>query len=119
MASLERKLGFSRFVYDLALSARDFLGAAPNSLKHHLNKEELARVTLTSLGAGSGIYGLLQAIVLSAGLIFPAPIDAALAATILAAILEVLRRLDHGDGTATAAHRPRTCRRKTCPPDSQ
>jgi hypothetical protein len=93
---LERKGGFSRLVSDLASAARGFFGTAPNSLKSHLNKDELVRITITSLATGGGIFGLLQAIVVSAGVIFPAPTDAALAATILAALLDVLRRLGHG-----------------------
>src|SRR4051794_28890756 len=80
----------------MACAVRDFAGTAPNSLKNHLNREELARVTITSLGAGGGLFGLLQAIVLGAGVIFPAPTDAALAAAVLTVILEVIRRLRHG-----------------------
>lgn len=93
---LERDSGPLRFLADLASGLRDYLGEVPNSLKGHLNKEELVRVAVTSLTAGGGICGLLEAIVLSVGLIFPAPTDAALAGAILAGILEVLRRLEHG-----------------------
>jgi hypothetical protein len=93
---LERKLGSTEFLSNLARSVRDFFRAAPNSLKDHLNQAELIRIAIASLGAGGGLFGLLQAIVLNLGSIFPAPGDAALAAVILTSILEVLRRLGHG-----------------------
>jgi hypothetical protein len=103
---LKRKLGFTRFVFDLARSVCDFFRAAPNSLKNHLNQDELIRVAITSVGAGGGLFGLLQAIVMNLGMIFPAPGDAALAAVILTAILDVLRRLDHGTDQDSAGFRP-------------
>jgi hypothetical protein len=104
-------VGFTRFVSNLARSVRDFFRAAPNTLKDHLNQEELIRIAIASLGAGGGLFGLLHAIVLNIGSIFPAPGDAALAAVILTAILEVLRRLGHGtdresDGFRSVARRP-------------
>ena len=38
-----------------------------------------------------------KAVMMAAGSIFPAPTDAALAATVLAVVIEVFRRLRHGD----------------------
>ena len=75
---------------------RNFLDAVPGSLKNHLNVEELSRVSIAALTAGGGVYGLLQAVMLAAGTIFPAPADSALAAIVLASILDVCRRLGHG-----------------------
>ena len=80
----------------LVSSIQAFLSAVPGSLKNHLNAEELIRIATTALTAGGGVYGVLQAIILGAGTIFPAPGDAALAAALLTTILEVLRRLGHG-----------------------
>jgi hypothetical protein len=61
-----------------------------------LNTIELSRITIAALTAGGGILGLLEAILLGVGVIFPAPTDAALAALVLTLILEALRRLAHG-----------------------
>jgi hypothetical protein len=80
----------------LGSSIRDFFGAVPGALKGHLNTIELSRITLAALTAGGGILGLLEAILLGAGTIFPAPADAALAALVVTLILESLRRLSHG-----------------------
>ena len=49
-----------------------FLAAAPGSIKNHLNTEELARITIASLTAGGGLFGLIQALALNVGSIFPA-----------------------------------------------
>jgi cobalamin synthase len=94
---LEHPSGCSCLVRELVDSVRDFLGAVPGAVKNHLNTEELARITLTAVVAGGGIFGILEAVMMAAGSIFPAPTDAALAATILAVVLEVFRRLQHGD----------------------
>ena len=73
-----------------------FFGQVPGSVMNHLNIEELARITVASLCAGAGMYGVIHSVVLSADSIFPAPCDAALAATLLTMILEASRRLGHG-----------------------
>lgn len=89
---------------------RDFFGAVPGSLKNHLNSEELVRISIAALTAGGGVFGLLHAIMLGAGSIFLAPNDAAFAATVLAAVLEVFRRLGHGKeltSQTTPEYRPR------------
>jgi hypothetical protein len=82
-----------------------YFAAAPGTLKNHLNADELARVTVSALAAGGGIFAVLEAIVLHAGTIFPAPTDAALAGVALTLILEALRRLGHGD-EPPASRRP-------------
>jgi hypothetical protein len=74
-----------------------FFSVAPGALQSHLNTEELMRIAVASLSAGGGIFGLLEAIMRSAGVVFPAPSDAALAAALLTMILESHRRLQHGD----------------------
>jgi hypothetical protein len=86
----------------LGNSPRAFWGEVPGALKNHLNTVELTRITITSLAAGGGVLGLLQALLASVGTIFPAPSDAALAAVILTLILDSLRRLDHGQEPAPA-----------------
>ena len=73
-----------------------FFSAVPGTIKSHLNTEELLRIAVTALTAGGGVFGLLEAVMRSAGLIFPAPSDAALAAAVLTMILESHRRLQHG-----------------------
>jgi hypothetical protein len=75
---------------------RDFFAAVPGALKNHLNSEELARISVAALAAGSGVFGLLQAILLNSGTIFPSPIEAALATAILTTVLECHRRLGQG-----------------------
>lgn len=80
---------------------RDFFAEVPGSLKAHLNTQELVRIAVAALSAGGGAFGVLQALLVHAGTIFPAPLDAALAAFVLTTILETLRRLDHGDTKTT------------------
>jgi hypothetical protein len=82
--------------------------AVPGSLKAHLNVEELARIAVTALAAGGGVFGVLQAVVQSAGTIFPAPADASLAVSVLTTILEVHRRLGHGRAAAPNISSSRT-----------
>lgn len=93
----------------LASWLRAFLGEVPGSIRDHLNTRELVRIALTSLAAGGGLLGLLQAVVLASGSIFPSPADASLAAAVLTLILEACRRLDHGD--PPSASRPALRRR--------
>jgi cobalamin synthase len=93
-----------------ATKAFTFFEEVPGSLKGHLNQEELVRVSVTALTAGGGLFGLLQALSLSVGSIFPAPSDAALAAALLTAILEILRRLGHGGETSKSPGPPRAAR---------
>ena len=73
-----------------------YLDEVPGAIKAHLNTEELVRVAVTSITAGLGLFGTLQALALEVGTIFPAPSDAALAAALLAFILEIRRRLNQG-----------------------
>lgn len=85
-----------------------FWGTVPGSLKNHLNVEELGRITVTSLTAGGGLFGLIQALTLNAGAIFPASADAALATAVMTMILETYRRLRQGQALVVASHRTRT-----------
>jgi hypothetical protein len=94
------RLGPFRMVISLCRALRDFFATVPGSLRNHLNTEELYRISVTSLSAGGGVFGLLQAILLGVGTLFPSPTDAALAAFVLATILDSLRRLHHGDSPA-------------------
>jgi hypothetical protein len=73
-----------------------FFAAVPGSIKGHLNTEELVRVLMTGLSAGGGVLGLLELLRADVGVLFPAPNDAALAATVLTLLLEIRRRLTHG-----------------------
>lgn len=82
-----------------------YLAAAPGAIKSHLNAQELVRITVAAVAAGGGVFGVLQAVVLNAGTIFPAPADAALAAAVLTLILEANRRLGHGEEPARPAAR--------------
>jgi hypothetical protein len=92
----------SRIFLGALASIRKFLEAVPGSIKHHLNIEELARVSIASLAAGGGFFGILQAVVTSASTVFLSPGDAALAVGILTLIIEVHRRLGHGVAPETA-----------------
>ena len=83
-----------------------FLAAVPGALKDHLNAEELARISIAALTAGGGLYGVLQAVTLHVGTIFPAPSDAAFAAAVLTLIMEAYRRLGHGEVSADTPRRP-------------
>lgn len=76
---------------------RDYLDVVPGAIKNHLNTEELLRVTVTSMTAGAGLFGLIEAVSLSLGAIFPCASDAALAASLLTFILGVRKRLNQGE----------------------
>ncbi len=90
MSVLKKVLGFIVGVIG------DFVGPAANSIKGHLNVVELIKVAISAVASGGGVLGILQAALPAIGLIFPLPQDAALAAAVLTAIGEVIRRLSHG-----------------------
>ena len=73
-----------------------FFAEVPGSIQGHLNSEELVRVVVAGLSAGGGVLGCLEMIRSDAGVLFPAPNDAALATAVITVILEVRRRLTHG-----------------------
>lgn len=81
---------------------RRFFAEVPGSIQGHLNSEELVRVVVTGLSAGGGALGFLELIRADAGVLFPAPNDAALATAVLTVILEVRRRLTHGADVSKA-----------------
>jgi hypothetical protein len=87
-----------------------FFAAVPGAIKDHLNSEELLRVSVAALTAGGGVFAVLQALVLHAGEVFPAPADAALATAVLTLILEARRRLAQGKEPAAACPSPRRAR---------
>lgn len=87
-----------------------FFAAVPGAIKSHLNAEELVRIAVTALSAGGGVFGILEAVMRSVGLIFPAPSDAGLAAAILTMILESHRRLQHGRNCDDHPRRSQPCR---------
>jgi len=88
--------GRGRFPGDFIRKLCSFFAAVPGALRGHLNVEELARIAVTAVSAGGGIFGVLHAVAADAGVVFPAPPDAALAAALLTMILEGSRRLDQG-----------------------
>src|SRR3954468_7146750 len=98
---LSRWIRQLRETFDLRESLRAFFEAVPGALRNHLNTDELVRITITSLMAGVGLLGLLQAVVLNVGVVFPAPTDAALAGVAATFLLECLRRLGHGQELST------------------
>ena len=87
-----------------------FWGAAPGALKNHLNTEELARITIASLTAGGGLFGLIEALSLDVAAVFPASGDAALATVVLTILLEGRRRLRQGQEPAFPPQQPRAGR---------
>jgi hypothetical protein len=91
--------GYSRILLGALATIRKFLAAAPGSIKHHLNIQELVRISIAALTTGGGFFGILQAVVTSASTVFLSPGDAALAVGILTVIIEVHRRLGHGVAT--------------------
>lgn len=114
------RISNGRFTATAAAAARRFFAAAPCSLKNHLNTQELMRITVTAVTAGGGVFAVLQACVASAGTIFPAALDAALAVTLSTSMIEIYRRLGQGaeppachahpaplDGIAEGRGRPR------------
>jgi hypothetical protein len=88
----------------------DFFAAVPGAIKNHLNSEELVRISVAALSAGGGVFAVLQALLVHAGEVFPAPADAALATAILTLILEARRRLAQGKQLAAAGSVPRRTR---------
>ena len=71
------------------------LRAAAGAIRDYLNPVELVRVVLPAILHGGGIYGVLTALLGSAGAIFtPAYVGAAVA--VLTALVQIARLLDHG-----------------------
>jgi hypothetical protein len=104
---LKRRPRLFRYLSALCAAGRRFFAEVPGSIRDHLNSEELLRITITALTAGGGVCGILEAILARTTVIFPAPADAALAAALLAAILEANRRLRHGDEVVLRGARSR------------
>lgn len=71
------------------------LKAASGSLRDYLNPVELARVVFPALLHGGGVYAVLTALLDSSSTIFAAPY-AALAVSILTALVQVARFLGQG-----------------------
>src|SRR5262249_21177905 len=86
-----------------------FFAEVPGAIKGHLNIVEPIRIAVMALAAGGGIFGLLQAIELNVGQIFPAPADAGLASAVLTLLLDVPRR------PAQGPHAPSPGRPKCAP----
>jgi hypothetical protein len=99
----ERNVSIGNRLESLRIVVCRFWGTVPGSLRNHLNIEELGRITITSLTAGGGLFGLVQALTLTAGLIFPATADAALATAVMTMILETYRRLGQGQEPVPSA----------------
>lgn len=82
---------------------KDFFGAVRGGLKNVVNAEEIFRSIVASFGAG-GLVGLaitiLTAVLAHAAVIFPNPAVAALATTVITLVVDLLRRLSHGDEPA-------------------
>ena len=89
---------------------RRYFAAAPGSIENHLNVEELKRTGLAALAAGGGLFGLLQGVVMLAGGLFPAPVDAALATLVFTLICEAGRRLRQGEEVSRVTRRSRSTR---------
>jgi hypothetical protein len=102
---IKRKL--IQFVRSIPQKVHDFFAAVPGAVKNDLNFKELRRITVTAVSAGSGAFGILEALMHSTGVVFPSPSDAALAAIVLTIILEAHRRLSHGEEIVPAPSRPR------------
>ena len=86
----------------LFLLIRQFLGSVPGAIRGHLNALELIRVVVTALVAGGGVAGVLQALLAAVGTVFIGPGDAAVATTVITLVLEVVRRLGHGQPVPTS-----------------
>ena len=66
---------------------------------------------IASLTTGGGVLGLLHAVMMNTGTIFPSPTDAAFAAATLTMIMEARRRLGHGEERAPFFRSPISARR--------
>lgn len=80
----------------LARQIADFLGAVPGAIRSHLNTAELARIAAAALLSGGGVWGVLEALAKSLPQ-WVAPADVGLATGGFILLLEVARRLGHGD----------------------
>lgn len=75
-----------------------FFGSAPDSIRSHLNLNELARVVVASLLSGGGAYEVVLALAESIPR-WADPADVGLVTAGLVLVLEIWRRLGHGDAT--------------------
>jgi hypothetical protein len=71
------------------------LKAASGAVENYLNPVELARVVLPALLHGGGVYAVLTSLLNSASTVFAAPY-AAIAVSVLTALVQVARLLGHG-----------------------
>lgn len=96
-AHKETDIMFSRLKRAVvARQIADFLGAVPGAIRNHLNTAELARIVAAALLSGGGIWGALEALAKSLPE-WVAPADVGFATGIFILILEIGRRLGHGD----------------------
>src|SRR4051812_8180585 len=72
-----------------------FFAAAPGAVRDHLNVDEMFRVAVAALLAGGGAHGGPVAQTAHLPQIVP-PADASAATAVLAAFVEIYRRLNHG-----------------------
>ncbi len=81
-----------------------FFAAVADGTKGFLNVEELTRSIVTALGSGSVLalaLTVVQAMLAHVALIFPDPTVGALATTVLTLVVDLLRRLNHGEPAPT------------------
>jgi hypothetical protein len=73
-----------------------FLGTAPDALRGHLNLTELVRIVVATVLAGGGAYEVVRSLAANIAQ-WVAPGDVGLATAAFVLIIEVWRRLNHGD----------------------
>src|SRR4051794_28877150 len=76
------------------------LGPVPKALAGHLNVQELLRIAVTAVVSGGGAAAILPAVLAHIDLVVAAP-DVAVVTAGIAFLVEVVRRLQHGDQVIT------------------
>lgn len=78
---------------------KSFFAAVPGALSGYINSQELFRAVVTGLAAGPTVgfaVGILTSVSQHASTIFAAPSESALAVSLIAVVLDLLRRQTHG-----------------------
>lgn len=83
-------------INEMIKSLKAYFKAAPGSIKGYVNTNELIRVMFFAIAAGSGSSVILSTLNQSLNTILVRPEDVAISSAVLVAIIEIQRRLQHG-----------------------
>lgn len=84
-------------------SLKAFFTEVPGSLQGYLNRRELLRVLFLALAAGGGMTTILSNLRDSLNTVLVNPNDVGFVSAVIVAVIEIQRRLQHGQELANAS----------------